>query len=139
MHNSIDTCLFCRVLTGELDAKIIAETDHAVAFLDLHPQSPGHTLVIPKVHAETLIDLPREEAGPLFELVRDTVAQLQDTLDAPGMTIGVNQGIIAGQGVPHLHVHLMPRFEGDGAKSIHVVVKNKSTPDQEELINSLIV
>ncbi len=132
-----DTCLFCRATTGELDVAVVAGSTRALAFLDLHPHAPGHTLVIPRTHAATLADLPKEDVGPLFELAQEAAAKLQETLGAPGMTIGINQGNVAGQGVPHLHVHLMPRFSGDGGSSIHAVVKNPPTPAQQESLDSL--
>ena len=133
-----DTCLFCRAATGELDVPTVAGNASALAFLDLHPHAPGHTLVIPRRHAATLADLPAEEVGPLFELVQETARTLADKLDAPGMTIGINQGIVAGQGIPHLHVHVMPRFTGDGERSIHAVVNNPPTPAQQATLDSLI-
>lgn len=133
-----DPCLFCRVGSGELEVSTVASSDHAVAFLDLHPHAPGHTLVIPRTHAATLAELPKEDVGPLFELAQEAARKLEQTLDCPGMTIGINQGIVAGQGVAHLHVHLMPRFPDDGGSSIHGVVKNPPTSSQQELLESLI-
>ncbi len=133
-----DSCLFCRAATGELEVPTVAANDAALAFLDLHPHAPGHTLVIPRTHAATLAELPSEAVGPLFELVQETARTLSEALDAPGITIGINQGSIAGQGVPHLHVHVMPRFEGDGGSSIHAVVKNPPTTAQKALLDSLI-
>lgn len=133
-----DDCLFCRILSGEIETSFVAENDHAVAFLDLSPRSPGHTLVIPRVHAATLPELPEEEAGPLFALVRSVATMLGEKLDAPGMTIGINQGDVAGQAVRHLHVHVIPRFAGDGGRSIHDIVHHPSTPAQQDIIATLI-
>lgn len=132
-----EPCLFCRIGTGELDVATVAASDKAAAFLDLHPHAPGHTLVIPRTHAATLAELPKNEVGPLFDLVQETAMKLEEVLEAPGMTIGINQGEAAGGGIPHLHVHLMPRFHNDGNKSIHDVVKNSPTPAQQELIQTL--
>jgi histidine triad (HIT) family protein len=132
------TCLFCRVGTGELEVSLVAANDAAVAFLDLHPHAPGHTLVVPRVHAPTLAELPASVVGPLFSLVQETARLLAERLEAPGMTFGINQGIIAGQGVPHLHVHLMPRFANDGGSSIHAVVKNTPSEEERDHISSLL-
>jgi histidine triad (HIT) family protein len=134
-----EPCLFCRVASGELEVATVAASDRALAFLDLHPHAPGHTLVIPRVHAATLADLPKEEIEPLFRLVQEAGQKLETTLECPGMTIGINQGIVAGQGVAHLHVHLMPRFPDDGGSSIHGVVKNPPTTSQQEKLDTLIL
>lgn len=132
-----EPCLFCRVGTGELDVATVAASDAAIAFLDLQPHAPGHTLVIPRTHAATIAELPAELVGPLFELVQETARKLEETLDAPGMTIGINQGEAAGGGIPHLHVHLMPRFPNDGGKSIHDIVKNPATQSQKDKLETL--
>lgn len=132
-----DTCLFCRVLSGELEASLIAENGHAVAFLDHSPRSPGHALVVPRVHAPTILALPEEEVGPFFAFVREVAALLGGKLGTDAMTIGINQGPIAGQTIPHLHVHLIPRYDGDGGRSIHDIVHTTPTPAQQDILNSL--
>lgn len=131
------SCIFCRIAAGEMEHARVASSPAALAFLDLHPFAPGHTLVIPRTHAATLADLPAEDVGPLFLLVQETARTLAATLGAPGMTIGINQGTAAGQVVQHLHVHLLPRFAHDGGKAIHDIVKNPPTPDQEARLATL--
>ena len=123
-------CLFCRIARHELDAQIIQEDDHTLAFLDIHPQAPGHTVVIPRVHAATLAELPGAEVGPLFSAVQTVARRLTQVLAADGLTLGINQGEVSGQTIPHLHVHLFPRFRDDGGKSVHSVVNN---PPKEAL------
>lgn len=125
-------------MTGELEAPLIAQNDGAVAFLDRSPRAPGHALVVPRRHAGSLVELPAEDVGPLFALVRETAALLGGKLGTDAMTIGINQGAIAGQAVPHLHVHLIPRFAGDGGRSIHDIVHIHPTPEQQEIVDSLI-
>jgi len=122
--NQPTNCIFCKIASGEIKADIVAQNDHAVAFLDVTPIAPGHTLVVPRVHAEQLSTLPSEAVAPLFDLAQQAARILEDRLKPDGMTIGINQGLMAGQGVPHLHVHLIPRFTGDGGGSLHTVVKN---------------
>ncbi len=126
----MEDCVFCKVARHELPAEVVAEDDKALGFLDIHPQAPGHTMVIPKVHAQKLADLPAEEVEPLFKMVRDLARELEHALKADGMTIGINQGEVSGQTVPHLHIHIFPRFKNDGGKSVHSVVNN---PPKESL------
>lgn len=117
-------CIFCKIARREIAAEIIYEDMHAVGFLDIHPCAAGHTVVVPKRHAETILDLENGEVGTVFTAVRRVVALLKKSLHPDGFTIGINHGQTVGQAVPHLHVHVIPRFMGDGGKSIHVVVTN---------------
>ena len=124
-------CLYCKLVSREMiPAEILAEDTHSLTFLDIHPQAPGHTLVIPKVHAPSLAELPKAEVGPLFETVQNLAGQIVRALKSDGLTIGVNQGPASGQTIPHLHIHLFPRFVGDCGKSVHSVVNN---PPREDL------
>lgn len=123
-------CLFCKIINREIGAMIVYEDDHAMAFLDVNPRSPGHTMVIPKTHAENIVSLPESEVEALFMAVRKVAGHLGVVLSPDGLTIGINQGGASGQAVPHLHVHIMPRYAGDGGGSIHSVVNN---PPKEAL------
>lgn len=123
-------CLFCKIVKGEIPAEVVYEDDHTLAFLDITPKAPGHTMVIPKVHAQSIADLPEREIGPLFASVRKMAERLTQVLKADGLTIGINQGEASGQVVEHLHVHLLPRFRNDRGGSIHSVVHN---PPEEPL------
>jgi histidine triad (HIT) family protein len=123
-------CVFCKIVRGELPAHTVYEDPDTMAFLDIHPMTDGHTLVIPKFHAERLSQLPPELVGKLFQTVQKVSEQIARALGAPALTIGVNDGRAAGQAVPHLHVHLIPRFPGDGGGSIHSIL---FTPQQRPL------
>lgn len=123
-------CLFCKIAGGEVSAEVVYEDDHAMAFLDIHPKAPGHTVVIPKRHAEILADMPDGEVGPLFTAVKTVAARLAAVFGTKGMTIGINQGKASGQSVDHVHVHLLPRWENDGGGSVHSIVDN---PPEEPL------
>jgi histidine triad (HIT) family protein len=114
-------CIFCKIAAKEIGSEMIYEDEHVVAFLDIHPMTPGHTVVIPKVHAENIIGLPESEVAPLFEAVKKITALLQGKLNPRGFTIGINHG--TDQGVDHIHVHVVPRYVGDGGGSIHSIVK----------------
>jgi len=124
-------CLFCKIAAGEIPSEKIYEDEHVLAFLDIHPLSKGHTVVITKVHAENLIDLPEEEVGPACIAVRKVAEMVEKGVGAQGLTIGINHRAAAGQAVDHLHIHIIPRFDGDGGKSIHSIVHN---PPMETLV-----
>ena len=130
-------CLFCKIARREFPAQIIHEDMHAVAFLDIDPRSAGHSVVIPKRHAETVLDLHGGDIGTVFSAVRATVALLKKALNPDGFTIGVNHGAAAGQAIPHLHVHVIPRHIGDKGGSMHTVVTNPPSETVEEIFNKI--
>ena len=123
-------CLFCKICRQEIPAEIVYEDPAAVAFLDINPRAPGHAMVIPRAHAASLFEVAPADLGPLFIAVQATAFRLKEALHPQGFTIGINHGKISGQVVEHLHIHIIPRFEGDGGKSLHSVVEN---PPQESL------
>ncbi len=123
-----ESCLFCRIIRKEIPAHIVYEDQDTLAFLDIHPRAPGHTMVISKVHGPSVSTMPPEALGPLFQTVQKVAQRLEAVLTPDGMTIGINQGNASGQTVAHLHIHLLPRFTGDKGGSIHTVVDN---PPQE--------
>jgi len=108
------TCLFCQIAAGELIAPIVFEDDVSVAFLDHRPVFPGHTLLIPKSHFETLSDLPTELIGPYFTNAKRLAQAIELALEAQGTFLGINNRI--SQSVPHLHVHVIPRRRKDGLR-----------------------
>ncbi len=116
------SCPFCRIAQGELSAHLVYEDDQVLAFLDAVPMAPGHTLVVPKAHVERFTELSPDQAGRLFVVAVKVGKALQEVLGAAGLTVGVNDGRVAGQGVPHVHLHVIPRFPGDGGGSLHSVL-----------------
>lgn len=131
-------CIFCKIANKEMDALVINEDTATVAFLDIVPHAPGHTVIIPKVHRETIIDLTEEELAALSSAVQRVTKLLKQTLRPDGFTIGVNQGKAAGQAVPHLHVHVLPRFEEDGGGSVHSIVNAPSDEPLAELREKIV-
>lgn len=128
----MDDCIFCKIIEGEIEAKVLYEDDQAMVLLDAFPLVEGHTLVIPKAHHEHLQDLPADVAQSWFQAVHQTVEKLQDAMGAQGMTVGLNNGKVAGQVVPHVHMHLLPRFESDNGGTLHSVInvgEQRSTDD----------
>ena len=128
-----DDCIFCSIAAGEAPGYIVHETDDAVAFLDVNPLARGHTLVVPRAHAERLADLGAEETRGLFGAAHDLVPRLETAVEAGGVTLGVNDGEAAGQEVPHTHIHLVPRFEGDGGGPIHAAIGARPEVSEEVL------
>ncbi|MBC7317683.1 HIT family protein [Candidatus Bipolaricaulota bacterium] len=115
-------CPFCRIARGELAAHLLFADDEVLAFLDAAPMAPGHTLVVPKTHVERFTELSEEQASRLFAVAVRISRALQEILGASGFTVGINDGRVAGQGVPHVHIHIVPRFPGDGGKSLHALL-----------------
>lgn len=107
-------CLFCRLAAAEIPAHRVHEDDLLVAFLDHRPLFPGHVLVVPRPHVETLPELPGELVQPLFSLVQRLAAAVPAAMQAEGTFIAMNNRV--SQSVPHLHVHVVPRRKKDGLK-----------------------
>jgi histidine triad (HIT) family protein len=105
-------CVFCDIVSGLIPAYRVLEDEATVAFLDHRPLLPGHVLVVPRTHYETLGDLPAEMVGPLFVNVQRLALAVEQGLNADGSFVAVN--IRISQSVPHLHVHVVPRRKGDG-------------------------
>ncbi|MFB6133234.1 MAG: HIT family protein [Halanaeroarchaeum sp.] len=126
-------CIFCAIAGGEADARIVAETEDAIAFLDANPLAPGHTLVIPRDHYERLADLPGATGREVFSLLHRLVPAIEEAVDADATTVGFNDGSAAGQEVDHVHGHVIPRFEGDGGGPIHGVVGSRPHLDDGDL------
>ena len=111
---SAEGCLFCRIVAGELGAVIVHETVDTVAFLDHRPIFEGHTLLVPREHHETLLDLPPEQIAPLFGTAQLLTGAVQRAMDAVGTFVAMNNKV--SQSVPHLHVHIVPRRPRDGLR-----------------------
>jgi histidine triad (HIT) family protein len=108
------SCAFCPIISGEAPAHVVLDDDVAVAFLDRTPLFPGHTLLVPRAHHETLTDLPPELLGPFFARAQRLAAAMESAFGAKGSFVAMNNRV--SQSVPHLHVHVVPRTKGDGLK-----------------------
>jgi len=115
-------CIFCKIALKEIPNYTVYEDNHALAFLDINPRAKGHTVVIPKVHAETIFDLNEEIAKDLLPAVQKATEKIERVLQPDGYNIGWNHGEAGGQVVPHLHIHIMPRWDGDGGTNMHGIV-----------------
>ena len=107
-------CVFCRIVDGELDASVVFRDEVAVGFLDHRPLFPGHVLVVPNDHVETIVDLPAASVYPFARRVQAVAAALPAALGAQGTFVANNN--VVSQSVPHLHVHVVPRTKGDGLR-----------------------
>jgi histidine triad (HIT) family protein len=107
-------CVFCKVAAGELPSARVAETDRAIAFMDVGPIAEGHTLVVPREHYESIADAPPAELAAVYELAARIAPALVEATGAEGLNVLLNNGRCAGQLVMHLHVHLVPRRSDDG-------------------------
>lgn len=131
-------CIFCRIANSEIPTKIITETNHSVAFLDAFPLTKGHTLVIPKKHHEKIQNMSSEENTDLFSTVRSVISKVDKLTGATLMA--VHNGKEAGQEIPHVHVHLVPRSPTDTGGPIHCLFDstlNVSDSELNELLQKL--
>jgi histidine triad (HIT) family protein len=122
-------CVFCEIARGTAEAAVVLEDEASVAFLDHRPLLPGHCLLIPRIHVETLPELPEELLGPYFRNVQILSRAVERGLGAEGSFVAVNTKI--SQSVPHLHVHVVPRWKSDGLFSPKLVWKRSPYKDDE--------
>jgi histidine triad (HIT) family protein len=131
-------CVFCKIVSGEIPAKILSCTSSSISFLDAFPLAKGHVLVISKNHHQKIQDLTPEENTDLFSLVKQMTSKVDSISGAT--LIAIHNGKDAGQEVPHVHVHLVPRSNTDSAGAIHSMFDSSLTlskDEVEELYNKL--
>ena len=124
-------CIFCKIVSGKIPAKILIETGKSIAFLDAFPLTRGHTLVIPKTHHEKIQNLSEEENADLFLTVHKIISSV-DKLTGSTL-IAVHNGKQAGQEIPHVHIHLVPRSSTDSGGPIHNLFQSTLTLSDSEL------
>ncbi len=124
-------CIFCKIVSGNVDAKILSETVHSISFLDAFPLAKGHVLVIPKSHHQKIQDMSKEENADLFSLVHTILSKVDSVTGATLMA--AHNGKDAGQEVPHVHVHLVPRSIDDSAGAIHSMFDSDLILSESEL------
>jgi histidine triad (HIT) family protein len=107
-------CRFCQIIAGDEPSQVVFEDDRVLAFLDNRPLFPGHSLLVPREHYETLAELPDELVGPLFESARLLSVAIPKAMRKPGSFVALNN--VVSQSVPHLHVHVVPRKPKDGLR-----------------------
>ena len=131
-------CIFCKISNGEILTKKITETNHSIAFLDAFPLTKGHTLIIPKKHHEKIQDMSIEENSDLFSTVHSVISKVDKLTGAT--LVAIHNGKDAGQEIPHVHVHLVPRSSDDTGGPIHCLFDstlNVSDSEANEIFQKL--
>jgi len=122
-------CIFCKIAQGEIPSKTIYEDERFRVILDLGPATRGHALILPKEHSANLYELPDETAAAAFILAKKMAGVMREKLKCDGLNLVQNNGETAGQTVNHFHLHVIPRYEGDGQQIGWI----PGEPSQEEL------
>lgn len=129
----MDNCIFCRIAAGDAPSRTVYEDERTLAFLDANPLAPAHTLVVPKDHHERLNDMPDDLAADVYATLQRVVPAAEAAADAPASTVAFNNGREAGQEVPHVHGHVVPRFRDDGGGPIHTVAGSRPSLSDDDL------
>lgn len=115
----MENCTFCKIINKEIPSSIVFEDEDVVAFMDVHPANTGHILVLPKKHVQSLLDLDNVFASSLFSVAKNICTAIKKTsIKCEGFSFRMNDGKAAGQEVPHLHLHIIPRFDNDKVQNL---------------------
>ncbi|NUR95908.1 MAG: HIT family protein [Kribbellaceae bacterium] len=129
-------CLFCSIVAGTTPAQLVLDTPEVVGFLDIRPVFKGHTLIVPRAHVPTMVEMSDEVMVPLFGAARSVADAVRTAFDAQGSFVAVNN--VVSQSVPHLHVHVVPRTKGDGLRGFFWPrTKYADTAEAEEYAGKL--
>jgi len=132
-------CIFCKIIAKEIPTEMIYEDDQVIAFLDIKPSAPGHTLVVPKKHSEDLLDADDETLSVAMARIKKIAPAVLSAVGASGFNLGVNTGSSSGQVIFHLHFHIIPRHDADGLKAWpHFDAEPKRRAEIAEKIKSLL-
>ena len=126
-------CIFCKILSKEVPNYTVYEDEFVLAFLDIFPHAKGHTVVIPKQLKETFLELSEIETQNFASGVKKAIQRIENVLHPDGFNAGWNERPAGGQVVPHLHVHIFPRWNKDGGGSMHSIIKNSGNLSVEEV------
>jgi histidine triad (HIT) family protein len=107
-------CVFCRIISGDLPAARLMESDQVLSFMDINPVNPGHALVVPKRHVRSLLDLQEEELHAAMSAVKRVARAVMEATDSPAFNVFQSDGEAAGQVIGHVHFHVIPRHPDDG-------------------------
>jgi histidine triad (HIT) family protein len=129
-----NNCVFCKIVKGDIKPHIIFEDEKTIAFLDAYPLAKGHTLIVPKIHVSKLEQLDEKIVEAFFRTIHKLIEPIQESVDAQATTIGINNGKESGQDIPHVHAHIIPRFEGDNGGSLHSIMRHRPRISQEKIL-----
>ena len=132
------SCIFCKIVRKEMSAHFITENDQALVFLDAYPLTLGHALVISKDHYSKINDMDRKSSEALFDLLWKIIGPLEKALNVKSSTIAIHNGREAGQEIPHVHIHVVPRAYGDGGGSIHSLFKKSRPPADSNTMREIV-
>lgn len=130
-------CIFCKIIKGEIPSTKIYEDGDVLVFMDIGPVVKGHTLVIPKTHHNPLMDTPPDVLQKLITVVQKIARAQKKGLDADGINVSQANGAAAGQVIPHIHFHVIPRFTADGFHGNWVPKKYESTAEMQALADRI--
>jgi histidine triad (HIT) family protein len=125
-------CLFCKIVRKEIPAEIVYETESSLAFLDINPVHEGHTLLIPKKHSNNMLETDEEVISSLFKEAKKLMISIKKAMNADFVVLTV-----VGTDVPHFHIHLIPRFEGDGLAGFWPAKKYASNERRKEVAEKI--
>ncbi|MEK7551077.1 MAG: HIT family protein [Patescibacteria group bacterium] len=131
----MDNCVFCKLVKKEIPANIVFENEDVISFLELNQSVEGHVMVILKKHGKSILDYNESELGKLMMGVSLVSQKVQTAFSADSLTIGINH--LEKKGVPHLHVHIIPRFENDNGGVIQSIVGGDITNSREEIAEKI--
>ena|SRR5258708_5480176 len=131
----MENCIFCKLVQNEIPSLRVYEDDDTVSFMELNPSAPGHVMVILKKHGNNILEYSQDELGKLMGGVQKVAAKIEKSLQPDSITIGINHK--ERSGVPHLHIHLLPRWENDKGGIIQSVVKNKPKESREDIAEKI--
>lgn len=131
----MNECIFCKIVEGKIPCYKVYEDGNILAFLDINPINKGHTLVVPKKHYTLFTDMPENVTTELFIAVKNISNAVLDGVEANGFNIMVSNNAAAGQVIPHVHIHIIPRFKNDGLK--HWPGKRYKTGEVEQVLKSI--
>ena len=133
-----NSCIFCRIANREISSNIVFENDKALAFLDAYPLRLGHTLIIPKLHYYKINDMDKESYMALFDILLKITGIIEKTVGANSSTIAIHNGKEAGQEIPHVHIHIIPRKYGDGGGPVHSLFKNNKPKMDDSIMLDIL-
>lgn len=128
-------CIFCKIIAKEVPGHFVLEEKEYVAFLDIFGSAPGHVMVVPRRHGYSIQDYSKEELGELMDGVKILSKKIEKALKTDSITIGINHK--EEKGVPHLHIHLIPRYTSDGGKVIQSLTKTPVGEDFEKIAEKI--
>ena len=133
-------CVFCKIAAGKIPSRVIMENEKAMALLDAFPLAAGHTLVIPKLHYAKVQEMSKQDAMAMFEIIWKIAGPVETGSQVNASTIAIHNGSEAGQEIPHVHVHIVPRKRNDGAGAIHSMfkIKPKLSPQRMDSLRDRI-